>query len=382
MRESLLIVFNTIKVAMKKKSTLWITFVLPIILAVFMIIMNTSGGRDLKIGINNKDTGIISKKLIKYVEKRDRFKIVNLEEKEINNFISKEKVDCVIVIPQDFSEEVYNNNIKKIKIVSIKGAEVTGLLENYLNIYIDNLKIIGNLHKGDKKSFDEFYNKTENGILKLNVEKVKDKSREKELSYITIGMLLMFVLTSSSNISKFILEERKNKTYNRIATTPVSTKQYIFGNILCNFMFSLIQIIIVMIIVDKYVLKENLMGSKNLIIFLILIMFSIVAISLSIFIVTICKSSSEASNLSVIVTVLSTMIGGGFWEIKIMPKFMQNLASFTPQKWAIQAIFKINTGSNLKNIGINMLILILFASTFFIITVYKLKMENKTEEFI
>ncbi|APH14936.1 ABC-2 type transporter family protein [Clostridium sporogenes] len=382
MRESLLIVFNTIKVAMKKKSTIWITFVLPIILAVFMIIMNTSGGRDIKIGINNKDTGIISKKLIKYVEKRDRFKIVNVEEKEINNFISKEKVDCVIVIPQDFSEEVYNNNIKKIKIISIKGAEVTGLLENYLNIYIDNLKIIGNLHKGDKKSFDEFYNKTENGILKLNVEKVKDKSREKELSYITIGMLLMFVLTSSSNISKFILEERKNKTYNRIAATPVSPKQYILGNILCNFMFSLIQIIIVMIIVDKYVLKENLMGSRNLIILLILIMFSIVAISLSIFIVTICKSSSEASNLSVIVTVLSTMIGGGFWEIKIMPKFMQNLASFTPQKWAIEAIFKINTGANFKNIGINMLILILFASTFFIITVYKLKMENKTEEFI
>jgi len=123
MRESLLIVFNTIKVAMKKKSTLWITFVLPIILAVFMIIMNTSGGRDIKIGINNKDTGIISKKLIKYVEKRDRFKIVNLDEKEINNFISKEKVDCVIVIPKDFSEEVYNNNIKKIKIVSIKGLQ-------------------------------------------------------------------------------------------------------------------------------------------------------------------------------------------------------------------------------------------------------------------
>ncbi|KOR25334.1 ABC transporter permease [Clostridium sp. L74] len=382
MKESLLIVFNTIKVAMKKKSTLWITFVLPIILAVFMIIMNTSGGRDIKIGINNKDTGIISKKLIKYVEKRDRFKITNLEEKEINNFISKEKVDCVIVIPQDFSEDVYNNNIKKIKIVSIKGTEVTGLLENYLNIYIDNLKIIGNLHRGDKKSFDEFYNKTENGILKLNVEKVKDKSREKELSYITIGMLLMFVLTSSSNISKFILEERKNKTYNRIATTPVSSKQYILGNILCNFMFSLIQIIIVMIIVDKYVLKENLMGSKNLIILLILIMFSIVAISLSIFIVTICKSSSEASNLSVIVTVLSTMIGGGFWEIKIMPKFMRNLASFTPQKWAIDAIFKINTGANFKDICIDMLILILFASTFFIITVYKIKMENKTEEFI
>lgn len=226
-----------------------------------------------------------------------------------------------------------------------------------------------------KKSFDEFYNKTEDGILKFNVEKVKDKSREKELNYITIGMLLMFVLTSSSNISKFILEERKNKTYNRIATTPVSPKQYILGNILCNFMFSLIQIIIVMIIVDKYVLKENLMGSKNIIILLTLIMFSIVAISLSIFIVTICKSSSEASNLSVIVTVLSTMIGGGFWEIKIMPKFMQNLASFTPQKWAIDAIFKINTGANFKDIGINMLILILFASTFFIITVYKLKME-------
>ncbi len=65
-----------------------------------------------------------------------------------------------------------------------------------------------------------------------------------------------------------------------------------------------------------------------------------------------------------------------------MPKFMQNLSNFTPQKWAMEAIFKINAGGNFKDIGINMLILILFASTFFIVTVYKLKMENKTEEFI
>lgn len=75
--------------------------------------MNAGGGRDIKIGVNNKDNGIISRNLIKYIEQRDRFKIINLKEKEINSFISKEKVDCVIVIPQDFSKEVYNNNIKK-----------------------------------------------------------------------------------------------------------------------------------------------------------------------------------------------------------------------------------------------------------------------------
>ncbi len=146
---------------------------------------------------------------------------------------------------------------------------------------MDNLKIIGNLYNDDKKSFDEFYNKTENGILKFNVEKIKDKSRGgKQLSYITIGMLLMFVLISSSNISKVILEERKNKTYNRIATTPISPKQYILGNVLCNFIFSLIQIIIVITMMNKFTLKENNIGTKNLMMICILILFIIVAIFL------------------------------------------------------------------------------------------------------
>ncbi|MNT80068.1 ABC-2 type transporter [compost metagenome] len=54
------------------------------------------------------------------------------------------------------------------------------------------------------------------------------------------------------------------------------------------------------------------------------------------------------------------MIGGCFWPFQIMPDYMQKLANFVPQKWAIEAISILSTGGRLADVGLHLAILTLF----------------------
>ncbi|MGO4375234.1 ABC transporter permease, partial [Paenibacillus sp. MCAF20] len=44
------------------------------------------------------------------------------------------------------------------------------------------------------------------------------------------------------------------------------------------------------------------------------------------------------------------------------PTFMQKLANFLPQKWALQAIDRLGGGGSVADIGLQLAILVLFAA--------------------
>ncbi|TXK85848.1 ABC transporter permease [Paenibacillus sp. N3.4] len=55
------------------------------------------------------------------------------------------------------------------------------------------------------------------------------------------------------------------------------------------------------------------------------------------------------------------MLGGCFWLISLMPEWMQKIANFVPQKWAIDAIARMASGQTLSEMWIHMGVLTLFA---------------------
>ncbi|MNJ71422.1 hypothetical protein D3C77_679650 [compost metagenome] len=61
------------------------------------------------------------------------------------------------------------------------------------------------------------------------------------------------------------------------------------------------------------------------------------------------------------------MIGGCFWPLSFMPEYMQKAANVVPQKWAIQSVEQLSSGSNLSGIGAPLLILVLMAFVLLVI---------------
>ncbi|MDF2882541.1 MAG: ABC-type multidrug transport system, permease component [Clostridiaceae bacterium] len=381
MRNSVLIAINNIKLIFKRKSAVFSLIILPII--IFLVVASLYSGVDnskIKVALVNNDSSILSSNMVKYLETTNKFQFINVTSNQINDLVTKRKVDCAILIPGDFEESILKGNFKDLKLVSIKGQDATEIIKNYANNYIKNLMDISKVAKGNSTEFYKIYTAYKNGDLKIKENKLKDTGKNKSVTYSSIGMLLMFILFSAGGVARRILDEKRENTYNRICQAPVSSKQYLLGNILANFSVIFFQVILLVLVLTKVLKIETFIPNLQLI--SILLIFGLAAIGLNMFIIAFSSSSTQASSLTTAITIPTCMLGGCFFEYDIMSAAMQRLGDFTPQKWAMVTIFKLMTGSEFSAIIINLVVLLVFAVTFFIIAAYKMNLGDKSNNFI
>ncbi|MEI0736250.1 ABC transporter permease [Paenibacillus sp. JTLBN-2024] len=131
-----------------------------------------------------------------------------------------------------------------IAIESVKGAQVTGYMKSMLRGYIDNVAAMGKIAGGDGTTFQQIYDQYRSSAFKLTSESVNDTSLAKQMSYQSIGFLLLFMLNSAASLAELMLKHRENRTYYRILSSPINAKTYVLANIAVNAVVMLAQIVI------------------------------------------------------------------------------------------------------------------------------------------
>ncbi|WP_424610429.1 ABC transporter permease [Caldanaerobacter sp.] len=370
---------NTMKLFFRRKGNI-ILLISGIIIPLFFLLFTYGGSGQLRIGVVDKDKSLISQDLINSLGETDKFKVVFLKEDEINDKVSKGKVDSAIVIPQKFEEGILKGNPKDVEIVSIKGEEATLFLKSYLDRKINVLYNLARASYGNEESFYRMYNIYKNNPFRLQVVIVQDISKTAVAITRSLGFFIMFLMFSTFNISNFILVEKRDKTFYRIFASPLKPKTYLVSNFLLNLIMTVFQIAFVLLFVT-FIL--NLGFTKATFdVFLVLVSFGIASIGLSSMIVSFSPSTSYSNTLSTLIIIPTCMLGGVFWPLYLMPETLQKLSDFIPQKWAIDAIEKIQMGGSLSNVYIDIIILLAFALTFILLGIYKIKTSEKMGDFI
>ncbi|SHH84987.1 ABC transporter permease [Clostridium grantii] len=381
MKNVVLIAVNFLRVTFKKKSSIFVYIILPIIVTLGIVMLYSgAGSRETLIGLSNKDNEILSYDMIEYLEATGKFTFVEIKEAEINEKVAKGDVDLVLTIPKGFTDSVYNNEIKELRITSIKGMDVTAWIESYINLYVENLQYIAKASSRDKEVFEKIYTNLKSSELSLVKEKLEDEYVGKAVSQQGIGFFILFVLLGTTSVTQLVLKEKNEKTYNRICYSPVTSKEYVLGNVLANLIILVIQISLLVFVAFK-LLNINIHMS-SWILFMILMLFGLAAIGIGMVIISFSKSTAEAGNLSTLIITPTCMLGGCFWPNNIMPDTLTKIANFTPQKWVMDTIISIQSGNTIKEVSINIIIIILFALVFFSIAAFKMKSSDKTGSFI
>jgi ABC-2 type transport system permease protein len=65
-----------------------------------------------------------------------------------------------------------------------------------------------------------------------------------------------------------------------------------------------------------------------------------------------------------------------------MPKAVQKIADFIPQRWTLDTISKQQQGHHFGSLYLNFMILIAFALAFFLIATYKFGKNNSVRNFV
>jgi ABC-2 type transport system permease protein len=152
------------------------------------------------------------------------------------------------------------------------------------------------------------------------------------------GIALMFVFMFMLNASSMLVYEREQGTLQRLYTLPVRKGTTLAGKILGRYIYGLG--IFAMLLVTGTVMGvqwgNNLAG-----IALLVLVFTLTSAALGLALATIVRTSAQASNISTLLGLTLAPLGGAWWPLEIVPKFMKVIGHISPLAWGMDAFQKM-----------------------------------------
>jgi ABC-2 type transport system permease protein len=334
----------------------------------------------LHVGIVNQDNSQITADTLQFLKGLDNVEISKLDAAQVQDKISSGDIDSVITFEKGYSASVMAGEPAHIQITSIKGAAITAYVKSYLRQYIDNIATISYVAAGNQQTFEQMYNDYQQTGFKLSTHALEDSSKNKNMTNQTIGFLIMIMLMSAGNMSEIILLEKENRTYFRLLSTPINARKYILSNVIVNMIVMTIQVLITLTIMKSiFDIGINLTFWEAA---FVMLLFSLIAVGVSLVIISFSNSRSAAGALQNLLITPTVMLSGCFWPVEVMPKSLQKIANFLPQRWTLDTLTKLQEGNSFSGLYLNFIILFAFAAAFFLIAVYRFSRNNTTQNFV
>ena len=373
-KKALAIALNSLKVTFRDKGNLIWLIIMPIVWTTLLGTMSTTGGGDEKIpvGFLNSDRGIYGEVFEEILRKEESIKIVAMaedDEDKMRNLVKDTKLSVGLIIPDNFSEKLKVGEQVVIEILkSERGSSyfleeliekvagrisIDALAANFTVEKISERRMVLEeevLEDGKERIWEEAFVKADAffepapsiGIeyVILSVEK-RDENIPMGVEASSPGFAVMFVMMGVCFAGVAMVQERHNKTLARLLTTPTEKFFLISGKMLGFFLVGFIQFMI-LILFGQLVLKVN-WGNLPLGVLLLVVSYVLSVTGLGTLLSVVVRTSAQAGAFAVLISMVTSMLGGAWWPIEIVPKFMQNIARFTPQYWAINGFNKIIT---------------------------------------
>jgi ABC-2 type transport system permease protein len=187
------------------------------------------------------------------------------------------------------------------------------------------------------------------------------------------GIALMFVFMFMLNASSMLVYEREQGTLQRLYTLPVRKRTILAGKILGRYVYGLG--IFVMLLVAGTVMGVQ-WGGNGTGIALLMLVFTLTSTALGLALATIVHTSAQASNISTLLGLTLAPLGGAWWPLEIVPKFMKVIGHISPLAWGMDAFQKMMFYNGSVIDILPMLgVLLAMAAAFFAFGVFNFKYE-------
>lgn len=329
--------------------------------------------------INNDKSEEITKSLIEYIEDNSNIIDIKNEEDKINDALFYRDVNYIIYIPENFNDEFLSGNNPKIEVKST-GDYQSSLAELMLERYIS----VANTYVNSFESPNEIINNINNTLAiktETQITSKLDTDNLSRLAYyynfasysILAGCVYVICLILSSfkgkNISKrTIISSMNYKKYNR---------ELLLSNSLFAFVLWLFYILLSVVFVGKIAFSIH-----GLLFLINSFVFTICAVSIAFLIGNAIKDKNAINGIVNVVALGSSFLCGAFVPMEMLPDSVLTVAHILPTYWFIKSneslkVLEVINMNTLKPIIFNMIILLVFACSFIILTNIIVKHKRK-----
>lgn len=367
-RKNLKLIFDS------KKSIL--QFVVPIVVLLAFMKLLSIGSSPIKIGVIDKDKTTSSNMVIESLKKVSFMNTVGVKDDGIKQAMLQRDIVLGITIPKGYEEGIVKQSPLTIELSVGEDNSMAEGIRSILNIKTRDLLDLSKASNKDKEKYSMLINEYKTEKVNISSSFLQDISSQYETTEISMGFLIFYLMIRAVGISGIILKERENNTYARIFMSPVGSFKYLLGNIVANLIVLFTQVVI-MLLSLQYIFKINT-GVKFVPMMLLLMLIILVAISFGILCVALFENMQVYSTISNLIITGTSMFSGSFVPIKMLPESVQKVSFFTPQRWVMDGIQKMQLGMETKSLTMNFIVLLSFSLAFFLIAVYKMRSSQKS----
>jgi ABC-2 type transport system permease protein len=209
-------------------------------------------------------------------------------------------------------------------------------------------------------------------LIQSSVQQVGAVEAVNPANWVIPGYLVMFVFFTAALSAERLVRERQNHTLERLLASSVSKEALLGGVYFGTVLKGLVQIVIFWSVgIFLYHLQ---LGAEPLTVIFISILVTLMAAAFSLMLGTLVKTERAASSIGVLTSLILAPLGGCWWPLFITPKWMQNMALFTPHGWATTSFNKLLLyGGRFHDVIPGMLALAAFGLAFAVIAVTRFR---------
>lgn len=188
------------------------------------------------------------------------------------------------------------------------------------------------------------------------------------LNYFVPSMAILFLMFSTFDGTRSILEEERDGTLHRLMTTPTPISEILLGKILGTFMTGILQFV-VLVLVSGLVFGVD-WGSEPIGMALMVLATVAAATSLGALVASFARSVNQAGVLGPAITLIFAILGGNFIDFRAIPAWLTPFSKATINRWALEGFFNLAfLGQTLEEVSLNIIVLFGMAAVFFALSV-------------
>jgi ABC-2 type transport system permease protein len=340
-----------------------LTFLLPVILiTLFAFAYGSIGAYDgrsepVKLLVADMDQTRSSKEIIDKIDSLEDISIVISDSAKSKELVIKGEYACALIIYKGFQDSLEAGKATAIELVYDRSREMEiGILQqNLITTLVSSTgkiivkKSIENYLQDQFPSIDKSISdniirtaiKEDSNTPAIKWTSIVGEKNDTKLGLIqaVAGTAILMLLFSVAGVGTSILEEKENGTINRLLYSPLKGSTILYGKMLFAFFISILQLTAMFLFAW---LIFNMDLSVNIPALILMIIATAFAVSsLGIFLAAVAKTRQQAQNLSTIIILIMSAIGGSMIPLFIMPALLQKIALLSVNYWGIQGFYDI-----------------------------------------
>ena len=367
---------------LRGRGNLFFLFVLPMLI-ILLLGAVFGGSQKARIGIVNRDPGVLAGRLVSSLEHRPSTRLVPYPSTAaLQTAVARGDVDAGLVIPVSYDSQLTRGGRVAVAYLGRPGSAAQQLRPTIQSAVADESNTIAAaqvLGRELRLPFGDALRRAQRVATQTPRVQVRLTAPDGTPYTATSGRfeqgasteLVLFIFFTSITGSAFVIETRRLGIARRILSTPTSTRTIVAGQFLGRLAIALVQALIIVAgsMLFFGVTWGDPLGSAG-----VILAFSAVGTGVAMLVAGLCATEQQALPIAYLLGLGLAALGGSMAPLEVFPPTARAIAHITPHAWANDAFSKLlHHGAGLIAVLPQIGVLLAFAALATAIAIWRLQ---------